>query len=164
MSGPGACAPVVPDPPEEAVLDRGVAVAHLAVAAALADEAVDGEAPAELPVLELGPAVPPGADDMLSVVCVPLPSVPTPPRCGPLPPFSTVELAWMIACRKGWKPSDTLAMTAIPARTAAGRSQPMCQCGRVRAVQPSAAAVCGISAIRGHGRSAGRGSASGQAQ
>jgi len=128
------------------VVDCGVAVvAHPAVAEALADEAVDCVAPAEFPVLEPGPVVLPGADDVLSVVCVPLPSVPEPPVCGPLPPFSTVELAWMIAWRKGWMPSDTLAMIAIPARTAAGRSQPMFHCGSVRAVPPSAATVCGVS-------------------
>ena len=87
---------MVADPPEEPVLDWGaVDFAHPAVAAALADEAVDDVAPAELPLLEpLG--VLPGADDVLSVVWVPLPSVPAPPR-GALPPFSTVELAWMIA-------------------------------------------------------------------
>ena len=80
------------------MVDCGVAdVAHPAVAEALADEAVDCVAPAGLPVLEPGPGVLPGADDVLSVVCVPLPSVPEPPVCGPLPPFSTVELAWMIA-------------------------------------------------------------------
>lgn len=97
MSWPGACAPAVADPPEEPVLDWGVAdFAHPAVAAALADEPVDDVAPAELPLLEpLG--VPPGADDVLSVVWVPLPSVPPAPPRGALPPFSTVELAWMIA-------------------------------------------------------------------
>ena len=154
---------MVADPPEEPVLDWGVAdFAHPAVAAALADEAVDDVAPAELPLLEpLG--VLPGADDVLSVVWVALPSVPAPPR-GALPPFSTVELAWMIAWRKGWTPSDTLAMTAIPASRATGRSQPTFHCGRVRAVPPSAGEACGISRTRGNGRSAGRGSASGQAQ
>jgi hypothetical protein len=89
------------DPPEEAVLDGEVAdVVHPAVAAALADEAVDCVAPAELPVVDPEPGVWSGADDVLSVVCVALPSVPW-PRCGPVPPFSTVELAEMIAWRKG---------------------------------------------------------------
>jgi len=101
MTGPGACAPVVPEPPAEAVPDCEVAdVAQLAEAEALTDEPVDWVAPAALP-LRVPPGMLPGAEDVLSVVCVPLPSVPCPPRCDPLPPFSTVELAWMIAWRKG---------------------------------------------------------------
>ncbi len=163
MSGPGACAPVVPEPPEEAVPDCEALVAQLAEAEALTDEPADWEAPA-LPLRVPPPSVLPGADDMLSVVCVPLPSVPCPPRCDPLPPFSTVELAWMIAWRKGCTPSDTLAMTAIPASAITGRSQPMFQSGSTRAVPPSAAAARGISRIRGSGRPAGLGSASGHAQ
>jgi hypothetical protein len=87
----------VADPPEEAVLDCGVAVvAQPAVAEAFADEAV-GVPPAALPVLEPRLDVLPGAEDVVSVVCVPLPSVPTVPICGGVPPFSTVELAWIIA-------------------------------------------------------------------
>jgi hypothetical protein len=165
MIGPGTWAPVVPDPPEEAVPDCAEPdVAHPAVAEGLASEAVDCGAAAELPVLEPLLGVRPAADDVLSVPCVALPRVPAPPVCGPLPPFSTVELAWMIAWRNGCTPSDTHAMTAIPARTAAGRSHPMVQSGRVRAVPLPRAAACGSSCSRGHGRSAGLGSASGQAQ
>jgi hypothetical protein len=164
MSGPGACAPVVPEPPEEAVPDREVADApQVAAAEALADEATDWVAPA-VPFAELPLGVLPGADDVLSVVCVPLPSVPCPPCCEPLPPSSTVELAWMIAWRKGWTPSDTLAMTAIPASTITGRSQPTFQSGSTRVIPPSAAAPSGTSRIRGSGRCAGLGSASGHAQ
>jgi hypothetical protein len=134
------------------------------VAGALAEEAVDCVAPAEVPALEPAPGVCPGADDVLSVVLVALPSVPPTPPFGALPPFSTVELAWMIAWRKGWTLSERLMMTAIPARTATGRSHPMFHCGRARAVPPFGAAPCGISRSRGRGRSAGRGSVSGQAQ
>lgn len=164
MSGPGACAPVVPEPPEEAVPDCEVADAvQVAAAEALTDEPTDWVAPAAVPLPE-PPDVLPGADDVLSVVCVPLPSVPCPPGCDPLPPFSTVELAWMIAWRKGCTPSDTLAMTAMPASAITGRSQPMFQSGSARAVPRSAAAARGISRIRGSGRSAGLGRASGHAQ
>ena len=146
MSGEGACAPVVPDPPEEAVLGCEVpGVAHPAVGEALANEAPGCVAPAEFPLAKLPLGVLPGTDDALSVVCVPLPSVPPPPLCGPVPPFSTLELAWMIAWRKGWTPSDTLAMTAIPASTAAGRSQPMFHCETGRVLPPSDGAACGIS-------------------
>jgi hypothetical protein len=58
-----------------------------------------------------------------SPVGVPLPSVPAPPVCGGWPPVSTVVLAWMIAWRNGCTPNETLAMIAIPASTATGRSQ-----------------------------------------
>ncbi len=51
-----------------------------------------------------------------------LPSVPAPP-VGRWPPVSTVVLAAMIAWRNGCTPNETLAMIAIPASTATGRSQ-----------------------------------------
>ncbi|TVZ01384.1 hypothetical protein EAS64_34555 [Trebonia kvetii] len=76
-------------------------VAQVAAAEALTDPALDCMAPPELPVLEPAPGVWPGVDDVLSVVCVALPRAPPPPPFGALPPFSTVELAWMIAWRKG---------------------------------------------------------------
>jgi hypothetical protein len=65
---------------------------------------------------------------------VPSPSVPAPPVVGE-PPVSTVLLAWMMACRNGWTPRETLAMTATPASTITGRSQlmaarPLCTDGR----------------------------------
>lgn len=99
---------------------------------AVAEAAGDGE---PLVIVELeaipGLVVPPGA---VPVACaevpvlagVPLPSVPAPPVCcpPPPPPLSTVVLAAMMAWRKGCTPSETLAMTAIPASTATGRSQP----------------------------------------
>lgn len=97
MSGPGACAPFVPEPLEEAVPDCEVADAvQVAAAEAVTDEPADWVAPAAVP-FPVPPGVLPWADDVLSVVRVPLPSVPWPPGCEPLPPFSTVELAWMIA-------------------------------------------------------------------
>jgi hypothetical protein len=52
------------------------------------------------------------------------PWVAAPPVCGE-PPVSTVLLACMMACLKGWTPSETLAMTATPASTITGRSQLM---------------------------------------
>lgn len=163
MSGVGACAPVVLEP-EEAVPDCDVVdVPQLAAADGDAAEALDCRAPAEVPLLAPMPGVRPWVADALSVVCEPLPSVPWLPCWGALlPPFSTFELAWMIAWRKGCTPSDTLAMTAIPARTTTGRSHPMFQSGTARAFSPSPA--CGISRNRGNGRPAGRGSPSGQAQ
>jgi hypothetical protein len=66
----------------------------------------------------------PGAEELVeSPVGAPLPSVSAPPVCGWLPPLSTVLLAWMIAWRNGCTPNETLAMIAIPASTATGRSQ-----------------------------------------
>ena len=55
-----------------------------------------------------------------------LPGVPSRwpgPPVGCEPPVSTVLLAWMMACRKGWTPSEMLAMIATPASTITGRSQ-----------------------------------------
>jgi hypothetical protein len=144
----------VPDPPEEAVLDCAVPdFVQSAVAAGLASEAVDCGAPAALRVLEPAPGVRPPIADVLSVAWVASPRVPALPLSGPLPPFSTVELAWIIAARNGCTPRDTHVMTAIPARTAVGRSHPMfhCRshpmfhCGSVRAVPPSCAPLRGIS-------------------
>ena len=138
MSGPGTWAPVPPDPPEEAVLEVVPDFVQPAVAAGLASEAVDCGALAPFRLLEPTPGVWPAITDVPSVAWVASPSVPALPACGALPPCSTVELAWMIAWRNGCTPSDTHAMTAIPARTAAGRSHPMFHCGSVRAVPPSA--------------------------
>ena len=76
-------------------------VAQVAAAEALTDPPVDWMAPPEFPVLEPAPGVWPGDDDVLSVVCVALPRAPPPPPFGALTPFSTVELAWRIAWRKG---------------------------------------------------------------
>jgi hypothetical protein len=62
-------------------------------------------------------------EPVTSPVGEPVPSVvPGPPVCG-WPPVSTVVLAWMIAWRNGCTPNETLAMIAIPASTATGRSQ-----------------------------------------
>jgi hypothetical protein len=69
-------------------------------------------------------------------VCEPLPSVPAPPEGCDGPPLKTVLLAWMIAWRKGCTPNETLAMSATPASTTTGRSQPTL--GR-RAVRPDRA-------------------------
>lgn len=97
---------MVPDPPEEpaeAVTDVAVAgIVQVAAAEALADEPVGCVPPAEVALLEPWPAGRPGADDVLSVVCVALPRAPPPPPpCGTLPPLSTVELAWMSTWRNG---------------------------------------------------------------
>jgi hypothetical protein len=81
---------------------------------------------------------------------VPSPSVPAPP-VGWEPPVSTVLLAWMMACRKGWTPSETLAMTATPASTITGRSQLMAA-GRCPAGARRSASVRGS---RGEGGSPG---------
>lgn len=94
-----------------------------------------GAAVAEAPLFVATPdvllllAVAPGAFAELDTVLpgpagVPSPSVPAPP-VGCEPPVSTVLLAWMMACRNGWTPSETLAMIATPARTITGRSQLM---------------------------------------
>ena len=111
---------------------------------------------------------------------MPLPSVPAPP-VGGWPPVSTVLLAWMIAWRNGCTPMETLAMIAIPASTATGRSQPMSTSrsqplltGRTgRAARawagtsgPSATGVPGRGnrSSRGQGSPEGAGSTSGHAQ
>jgi len=60
----------VPEPPEEAVPDCEVADAVQVAAEALTDEPADWVAPAALPFRE-PPDVLPGAEDVLSVVCVP---------------------------------------------------------------------------------------------
>jgi hypothetical protein len=64
-----------------------------------------------------------GAEELLPPPAgVALPSVPAPPVAA-WPPVSTVVLAAMIAWRNGCTPNETLAMIAIPASTATGRSQ-----------------------------------------
>jgi hypothetical protein len=72
----------------------------------------------------------------------------------------------MIAWRKGCTPSEMLAMTATPASTATGRSQPAPTGGKTRAVRFAAAWLddCGSRSSRGHGSLAGEASASAQAQ
>jgi hypothetical protein len=87
-----------------------------------------------------------------SPVGVPLPSVPAPP-VGCWPPVSTVLLAWMIACRNGCTPNETLAMIPIPASTATGRSQLTVSSRTTRARRAgagsSAASGCGSRRSRG---------------
>ncbi len=103
---------------------------------------------------------------------VPLPSVPAPPVSG-WPPVSTVWLAWMIAWRNGCTPNETLAMIAIPARTATGRSQLMLSSrtkrgGRAGAgssvASGSGAPGRGSRSSRGQGRAEGAGIVAGHAQ
>jgi hypothetical protein len=78
----------------------------------------------------LGPApvVPPSASAPVPsvVVCAPAPLVPAPCCDETAPPLSTA-LASMIAWRTGCTPSETLAMTARPARPVASQSAPMRQ-------------------------------------
>jgi hypothetical protein len=90
---------------------------------------------------------------------VPWPSVPALPAGDP-PPVSTVLLAWMIAWRKGCTPSETLAMTAIPARTATGRSQP----AAAGPLAPSGPRAADGNRRSSRGSAAGQVSAAGQAQ
>jgi hypothetical protein len=71
--------------------------------------------------------------------------------------LSTVLLAWMIAWRKGCTPNETLVMSAIPASTATGRSQPTVT-GRAARAAPADAAGCGLRSPLGWGRRCSRGS------
>jgi hypothetical protein len=69
----------------------------------------------------------------------------------------------MSAWRNGCTPSEMLAMTAIPASTATGRSQPTPVGRLTRSDLPPA--DCGTRSSRGHGRAAtGKASDRGQAQ
>jgi hypothetical protein len=122
----------------------------------------------------LGGVFVPGAEEpVTSPVGVPLPSVlPAPPACD-WPPVSTVLLAWMIACRNGCTPSETLAMIAIPASTATGRSQLMASRWTKReggagagssAESGRSAPGCGSRRSRGQGTAEGAGIVAGQAQ
>jgi hypothetical protein len=73
----------------------------------------------------------------------------------------------MIAWRKGCTPSETLAMTAIPASTTTGRSQatPVGRMRRAGRLAPGWLDGCGSRRSRGHGRVAGKANpASGHAQ
>jgi hypothetical protein len=108
-----------------------------------------------------------------SPVGVPVPSVPAPPDCGTPPPVSTVVLAAMIACRNGCTPNETLAMIAIPASTATGRSQLTLskrtrRAGRAgpgsSAASDSAAPGRGSRRSRGQGRAWGAGTVAGHAE
>jgi hypothetical protein len=110
--------------------------------------------------------------------CEPLPSVPAPPEGCDGPPLRTVLLAWMIAWRKGCTPNETLAMSATPASTTTGRSQPTLSRGAVRPDRawPSPSSSPGRGSRRSRGnanrdngnrgsaRPAVAGSAAGQAQ
>ncbi len=106
-------------------------------------------------------------------VGVPVPSVPAPPVCGGWPPVSTVVLAAMIAWRNGCTPNETLAMIAIPASTAIGRSQ-LTLSRRTkrrrrtgsgsRAASGSGAPGRGSRRSRGQGRAEGAGIVAGHAQ
>jgi hypothetical protein len=58
------------------------------------------------------------------VVCVPAPLVPA-PCCDRAPAGSSTALAAIMARRTGCTPSETLAMTAMPARPVASQSTPM---------------------------------------
>jgi hypothetical protein len=100
-----------------------------------------------------------------SPVGVPLPSVPAPP-VGGWPPLSTVVLAAMIAWRNGCTPNETLAMIAIPASTATGRSQLTLSRRRMRRGRagPGRSLASGSRSNRGQGRAEGAGIAAGQAQ
>ena len=85
---------------------------------------------------------------------MPLPSVPAPPVFV-WPPLSTVLLAWMIAWRKGCTPNETVAMMAMPASTATGRSQ----LALSRRAERGDRAGVGRGAVRsGSGAAPGRGS------
>ena len=100
-----------------------------------------------------------------SPVGVPLPSVPAPP-VGGWPPLSTVVLAAMIAWRNGCTPNETLAMIAIPASTATGRSQLTLSRRRIRRgrAAPGRGLASGSRSNRGQGSAEGAGIAAGQAQ
>ena len=107
-------------------------------------------------------ALPTGDEPFPVPAGVPLPSVPAPPYCPP--PLSTVVPACIIAWRKGCTPSEMLAMTASPASTATGRSQPAPAGGITRAVRFVADWLddCGSRSSRGHERVAGQASESAQ--
>jgi hypothetical protein len=81
------------------------------------------------------------------------------PPAGCEPPVSTVLLTWMMACLKGWTPSETLAMIATPASTITGRSQLIAakgldaDCGAIQTVRGLAA---GIASPAGRRRSRGQ--------
>jgi hypothetical protein len=116
------------------VAGAGVPVDPDAVGWHWADDPGPGAAPPGPPVesgalVGLGPAAavaPPSASGpVLSVVvCAPAPLVPAPCR-DEAPPRSSTLPAWMIARRTGCTPSETLAMTAMPARPVASQSTPM---------------------------------------
>ena len=75
------------------------------------------------------PVAPPSASGPVpsAVVCAPAPLVPAPCCDGAPPRRSSPVPAWMIARRTGCTPSETLAMTAMPARPVASQSTPMRQ-------------------------------------
>jgi hypothetical protein len=146
--GPVAPADTVPPPPLAPVPLAPVPLAPVPLAPVPAAQLVDGlglglplgvgVTPPLLLVAPVPPRVsprrplgvelaPPLAPLVRLVVGEALPSARPPPPLPPLldggAPVSTVLLAAMIAWRKGWTPNETLAMSAIPASTATGRSQ-----------------------------------------
>ena len=110
------------------------------------------------------------------LVCEPSPSVPAPPPPEGPPPLSTVLLAWMMACRKGCTPNETLAMSTTAASRPTGRSQPTPTTRAVRGdpVEPTLSSSPGRGSRRSRGNAnhgtraaatpAAAGSAVGQAQ
>jgi hypothetical protein len=109
-------------------------------------------APRVGPCAPVGVAPAPGEPAPL-LVCEPSPSVPAPPAPDGPPPLSTVLLAWMMACRKGCTPNETLAMSATAASTPTGRSQPMPTMRAVRGdpAEPSLSSSPGRGSRRSRG-------------
>jgi hypothetical protein len=114
--------------------EAATALVTSVVTVAVQDTDVDGLGDAVpldegAPAPRVGPCAPTGiapapGEPVPLLVGEPSPSVPAPPPPEGPPPLSTVLLAWMMACRKGCTPNETLAMSTIAASAPTGRSQP----------------------------------------